>query len=81
MTNIPSTYTYYGKFTPADDKEYVILKAVYTDETFVTFDPIYSQGSESILSSDQASGGGTVSIVSIIGLVNNPNNLIGYVNC
>lgn len=41
--------TYRGKFTPELDKQYVILKAVYTDGTFAALDSNYSQASESIL--------------------------------
>lgn len=51
MTVLPGTNTYYGKFTATPTKNYVIVKAVYTDEDFTDFDPLYSQGSESIVAS------------------------------
>jgi len=40
--------TYRGKFTPEAGKNYIIVKGVYTDDTFETFDTNYSQGSESV---------------------------------
>lgn len=52
MYNIPSTNTYRGKFTAEAEKSYIILKAVYTDGTFVSLDPDYSQGSESVVAQD-----------------------------
>lgn len=41
-------YTYRGKFTPVSGKSYIIYKAVYTDGTFTTLHPDYSQGTETI---------------------------------
>lgn len=59
--------TYSAKFTPAIGKTYVIVKAVYTDGTFVTLDPNYSQGSESIYAQVIGSGsGGGLSLVGIV---------------
>ena len=40
--------TYRGKFTPEAGKSYIIIKAVYTDDSFTTLDEDYGQGSESI---------------------------------
>lgn len=40
--------TYVGKFTAQPGKAYLIYKAIYTDGTFVTLDPNYSQSSETI---------------------------------
>lgn len=81
MTNVSGTNSYIGKFTPGLGIEYMILKAVYTDGTFETFSPNYSQGSESIISLDQGGGGGGESCGAVIGIVNIQNSLIGLVNC
>lgn len=48
MANVVGS-TYYGKFTPLANKQYVIHKAVYTDGSFSTLSPDYSQASESIV--------------------------------
>lgn len=40
--------TYFAKFNPSEGASYVLIKGVYTDETFVTLSPDYAQGSESI---------------------------------
>lgn len=45
-------YTYVGQFTPLDNKSYLIHKAVYTDGTFATLHPDYSQSSETITAID-----------------------------
>ena len=50
--------TYFGQFTPTNNKQYVIVKAVYTDGTFATLDTTYAQGSESVLCKNAAGGGG-----------------------
>lgn len=41
--------TYVGAFTPSPMKKYLVSKAVYTDNTFTTFHPDYSQSSETFL--------------------------------
>lgn len=46
--------TYRGRFVPSAAKPYVIFKAVYTDDTYTTLHPDYSQGSESIRAEDFA---------------------------
>ncbi len=43
-----ANYTYRGKFTVDLNKNYVIIKAVYTDDTYETLSPDYAQGSESV---------------------------------
>lgn len=48
MTNLPGFFTYFGTFTPENNKQYVIVKAVYTDVSLETLNQNYSQGSESI---------------------------------
>ena len=74
--------TYRGKFVADPEKSYIIFKAVYTDETFLTLSPDYSQASESIRSEIIGSGGSsTVGGCPIIGLVDNNNEIIGLVNC
>jgi hypothetical protein len=79
MPNISGTYTYEAKFTPVGGKTYVIVKAVYTDDTYTVLSPNYSQGSESIVT--QTLGGGGASGCSIVGYVNANLNIVGYVNC
>jgi hypothetical protein len=84
-------YTYRGKFTAADGRNYIIIKAVYTDDTFSTLNPNYSQGSESIVA--QVIGGGGNSsppdgaIVGfvipndiVIGLISN-DTVLGFISC
>lgn len=72
--------TYVGKFTPLSGRSYVLVKAVYTNNTFGTLSPDYSQGSESIIAQDigggSSSGGGAV-----VGYVTNNNAVVGFVNC
>lgn len=72
--------TYRAKFTGASGKNYIIFKAVYTDNSFTTLSPDYSQGSESIVVQDiTPSGPGNVQ-GQVIGLVTD-NTVIGLVNC
>lgn len=76
-------YTYQGHFTGTLDHNYVILKAVYTDNTFATFDLDYAQGSESIVVQDIGGGGGSSASTAcaVVGYVIENENLIGFVNC
>lgn len=76
-------YTYRGKFTADAEKSYIIIKAVYTDDTFTTLDSDYSQGSESIVVQDLATGGGGGggADCSVVGLVDEIENVIGIVDC
>lgn len=48
--------TYVGNMTPAAGKQYLIHKAVYTDGSFDTLDPMRSPGSETFLASSTAGG-------------------------
>ena len=80
MTNVVAN-TYIGFFTPIANHSYLILKAVYTDGTFLTLDETYSQGSESIIADYSSSGGGSGAGCSIIGLVSSSQPIIGLVNC
>lgn len=41
--------TYFARYTPTVDKQYVIHKAVYTTAGLTVIDTTYGQGSESIL--------------------------------
>lgn len=68
--------TYRAKFT-AESKNYIILKAVYTNGSFTTLDPTYPQQSESIVAEylNSSSGG------PILGFVDNLNPVVGLVNC
>jgi hypothetical protein len=73
--------TYIGK-TPEFQSahSYVVVKAVYTDNTFDTLSPNYAAGSESFFAQDSA-GGGSVQPGSVIGYVDEPQNVVGYINC
>lgn len=74
--------TYVGYFNPDISKTYLIFKAVYTDDTFETLDDNYSQGTETIVAEDIGGGGGSSSQCgAVIGFVNNPQNIVGFVNC
>lgn len=55
--------TYRGKFTPTDGKQYIIFKAVYTNGSYTTLSPDYSQGSESIQAEDVAGTGNSTQLV------------------
>lgn len=71
MVNVPDTNTYTGQYLPTLNHAYLILKAVYTDGTFQTFDSNYSQGSETIFAiQNPSSPANPPSALSIIGLVN-----------
>jgi hypothetical protein len=76
-------YTYFGVFTPQAGHSYVVLKAVYTDNTFATLDPNHAQASESFYSqvSGGGGGGGASADPSITGYVDLYQTVIGYVNC
>lgn len=81
--------TYRGFFTPDDVKGFLIQKAVYTDNTYTTLDPNYSQGSETIIAIriGGASSGGC-SVVGyvlnndeVVGLVDGSGDVKGIINC
>lgn len=75
-------YTYQGKFTPDAGSKYVIIKAVYTDNTFGTLSPDYAQGSESIVGQDfTPSGGGGGGGCEVVGVVIPNPVLVGVVEC
>lgn len=67
----PAGYTYVGQFTPLVGKQYLILKAVYTDGTYTTLDPNHSQSTETVLGIDI----GAIMLESF-----QPTNLIGYLD-
>lgn len=54
--------SYRGKFTATAGKQYLVLKAAYTDGTFTTLDPNNAQGTESFVAQNIA-GGTTTAIV------------------
>jgi hypothetical protein len=82
MVNISGTNTYIGQFTAATNKNYVILKAVYTDESFTAFDPDNYQGSESITTQGGGGGGSTgPSSCTVVGYIQETCSLIGPVKC
>lgn len=68
--------TYRGKFTPQNGKSYIIIKAVYTDDTLTTVDEDYGQGSESIYSQYL-----TQPVQSVVGLVDDNEPILGLVEC
>ena len=68
--------SYRGKFTPPVAKSYLILKAVYMDDSFEVIDNDFPQGSESILAT-QVGGGG--SQATPVGYVDNNVEIVGYV--
>lgn len=69
--------TYSAKFTPQNGKNYVAIKAVYTSETFMTLDPDYPQGSESLVAEFLTGASGC----SVTGYVINDTTIVGYVEC
>ncbi len=73
--------TYRGKFSAANNKSYIIIKAVYTDPTLTTVDDNYSQGSESIVAQTLSGGSGGSSSGSVVGIVDNDTAVVGVVNC
>lgn len=73
--------TYVGKFTPVQNKAYVIIKAVYTDDTLMVVDTDFSQGSEAIFAQVIGGGGSGPSSDSVIGYVISDETLVGVVNC
>jgi hypothetical protein len=90
MTNVVGS-TYVGKFTPSAELNYLIFKAVYTDDTFETIDTDFVAGTETIYAADSGGGGGgTSDCGTIIGFVNDPvliglvtpnNPIVGIVCC
>lgn len=53
MSNFFGT-TYRAKFTPTAGKNYIVIKAVYTDGTFTLIDDDYGRGTESFIAYDFA---------------------------
>jgi hypothetical protein len=80
MLNIPGTNTYRGKFSASANFNYIIIKGVYTDNTYTTYSSNYAQGSESIVAQNiggpNPGVGGTV-----VGFVQPAPALVGIVNC
>ncbi len=77
MVNVAHN-TYRGKFAAVAGRAYIVIKGVYTDDTFTTLSDDYSQGSESIVAQNLtlASLG-----CSVIGYVENNLAVIGRVVC
>lgn len=73
--------TYRGKFNPSAQKNYIIVKSVYTDETLAELDDNYSSGSESCIAENIGSFGQIAVGCSIIGIVENNNPIVGIVQC
>lgn len=72
--------TYRAKFTAANGKNYIVVKSVYTDNTYATLDDGYAAGSESVVAQYFGSGS-QPSACPIIGIVEPNNTVIGIVEC
>lgn len=70
--------TYRGKFTAQNGKSYILVKAVYTDDTFTDFNLNYSQGSESIYAKNPDNGS-TPNLDSVIGYVEPSPTVVGFI--
>lgn len=68
--------TYRGKFTPANGKTYIILMAVYTDNTFTTLNASFQVQSQSVLAQYLSSPPSEV-----VGYVDDSETVTGVVNC
>lgn len=68
--------TYRGKFTPANGKNYIIVKAVYTDNTLTELDLDYPQGSESCVAEYMAG-----QLCNVVGIVVPNTEVLGFVEC
>lgn len=73
MANVVGN-TYRGKFTADPGISYIIFKAVYTDNTFVTLHPDYAAGSESIRA--EIIAGTPVLKTDIIGFVEQDDDIV-----
>lgn len=69
--------TYRGKFTGEHGKNYIVIKAVYTDGTFMTLSPDYSQGSESVVARDL----NPITPQPVVGVIENLGAVVGVVEC
>jgi hypothetical protein len=84
MTNVPGTNTYVGNFTGENNKNYLILKAVYTDDTLTTIDTAWGQGSETITTEIQGGGGGGGgggSSCIVTGYIVQSDPVVGFIDC
>lgn len=79
--SLVADYTYQGHFSGTTGRNYVIIKAVYTDGGFTVLDPNYSQGSESIVVVDLGGGSSSPAGGAVIGFIDNNNEIIGIVQC
>lgn len=73
--------TYRAKFTPAVDKSYIVIKAVYTDDTLTTMSSDYAQGSESIIAKNLTTGPFPTPTCEVVGIVIDNDTLTGVVEC
>lgn len=69
---------YRGKFNATAGKSYSILKTVYTDGTYTTRDNNYAESSETIYAR-QASLAPVVSLVDLVGVVDDNSELSGSI--
>lgn len=72
--------TYFAQFTPLENRSYVVIKGVYTDNTLTTLDPNYAQGSESIFATTIGSSGSAAAIPDVVGVVLG-SEIVGHVEC
>lgn len=80
MANVVGN-TYFGHFTPVQGHQYVIFKAVYVNNSFLSLSTNYSQGSESIIAQTIPQGTSNSVGCSVVGLVDTINPVIGVVQC
>lgn len=73
--------TYVGKFIPSAQKNYLVVKSVYTDGTLTDLDPDYSAGSETIVAEELGSFGQINNGCSIVGIVDTDPEIVGIVEC
>lgn len=77
LMSLVAINTYRGKFTAELGHSYIVIKAVYTDDTLLEINTDYAQGSESLIA--QNVGGPNLS--SVIGIVLPDNIVTGQVQC
>lgn len=79
MSNVVAN-TYRGHFTAVAGKNYIIVKGVYTDNTYTVLSSNYAQGSESITAMVIGSGGSSNDGCPITGFLEQSQAVVGYLN-
>lgn len=80
MIDLSGLNTYFGQFTAAVNKNYIVVKAVYTDGTFATLDTDYPQGSESFTTVSSGSSSSS-SDCDLVGFIQGTNVVVGLIEC